>query len=221
MRRAFSALLALLLLSASCFAEDVCVYRKGMARGQVALTFDDGPHSAYTREILQILKDFGVRATFFVIGENARQYPDILREIHAAGHEIGNHTDSHAFLKNLTLASTCKEVSDAAKTIEEIVGVRPHVFRPPGGSYSDAKIAALSDMGYVSVLWSKDTRDWTCPSVQSVVNSATQNLSDGDIILFHDFNGKNSPTPEALRKIIPIIKEQGFSCVTVSEVLAH
>lgn len=218
-------LLATLLLSALFFVtvsaegEVPLPYRKGTAKGKVALSFDDGPHARYTREILEILDEYGVKSTFFVIGENARAHPELVREIAEAGHELGNHTDSHTFLRRLTLASVCKEVTAASDTIESITGRRPRLFRPPGGSYSDEKLSALSQMGYVSVLWSKDTRDWACPTVDSVVSSALEGLTDGDIILFHDFNGAKSPTPEALRRIIPQIFAQGFEIVPVSEVL--
>ncbi len=222
MRRLFSFLIALLLAAVPTFAEEggaATIYRKGSAVGKIALTFDDGPHPTYTQEILSILKEYGVRATFFVVGENARSYPTLVQQIADEGHEIGNHTDSHAFLRDLTLASMCKEVTAASDTIEEITGTRPHLFRPPGGSYSDSKVQTLADMGYVSVLWSKDTRDWTCPGVDQVISAALENVGDGEIILFHDFNGRSSPTPAALRAIIPELLSRGYSLVTVSELL--
>lgn len=220
MRRFLSCLLLLLMCAAPAFAEEETpIHRHGSCTGKVALSFDDGPHPTYTEQILDILKEYGVKSTFFVVGENAREHPDLVRRIAEEGHEVGNHTDSHAFLRDLSLAAMCKEVTAASDTIEEITGRRPVLFRPPGGSYSDAKIRALSDMGYVSVLWSKDTRDWTRPSVQSIVDAALTDLKGGDIILFHDFNGPQSPTPDALRRIIGEIKNRGFEIVCVGEVL--
>lgn len=200
-------------------AEKATVYRRGTAENKIALTFDDGPHTEYTEEILSVLSEWGVKATFFVIGENAEAHPELLLKVKEGGHEIGNHTYSHVFLRDLSLAATCKEITRASDAIEKITGERPRLFRPPGGSYSDSKIAVISEMGYVSVLWSKDTRDWTSPSVDSVVSAATESPTSGDIILFHDFVGRNSPTPAALRKIIPEIKNRGFEFVTVSDLL--
>ena len=220
MRRLFCVLLLLGLICTPVWAqEEVPIHRNGVGTGKVALSFDDGPHPTYTAEILEILKENGVKSTFFVVGQNAREHPDLVRRIAEEGHEIGNHTDSHAFLRDLSLAAMCKEVTEASDTIEEITGRRPVLFRPPGGSYSDSKIRVLSEMGYVSVLWSKDTRDWTRPSVQSIVDAALTDLKGGDIILFHDFNGPQSPTPDALRRIIGEIKNQGFEIAPVSEVL--
>ena len=173
MRRLFCVLLLLGLICTPVWAqEEVPIHRNGVGTGKVALSFDDGPHPTYTAEILEILKENGVKSTFFVVGQNAREHPDLVRRIAEEGHEIGNHTDSHAFLRDLSLAAMCKEVTEASDTIEEITGRRPVLFRPPGGSYSDSKIRVLSEMGYVSVLWSKDTRDWTRPSVQSIVDAA-------------------------------------------------
>ena len=218
--RLFAFCLALFLCVTPAFAEDKpVIYRQGTAKNKIALTFDDGPHERYTEEILSVLSEFGVKATFFVIGENAEARPDLLLKVKEGGHEIGNHTYSHVFLRDLSLAATCKEVTRASDAIEKITGTRPRLFRPPGGSYSDAKLGVITEMGYVSVLWSKDTRDWTSPSVESVVAAAVDSPASGDIILFHDFVGKNSPTPAALKKIIPALQNRGFEFVTVSEIL--
>ncbi len=212
--------LALFLCVTPAFAEEKpVIYRRGNAENKIALTFDDGPHEKYTEEILNVLSEWGVPATFFVIGENAEARPDLLLKVRDGGHEIGNHTYSHVFLRDLSLAATCKEVTRASDVIEKITGVRPRLFRPPGGSYSDAKLKVITEMGYVSVLWSKDTRDWTSPSVESVVAAAVDSPVSGDIILFHDFVGKHSPTPAALREIIPALQNRGFEFVTVSELL--
>ncbi len=211
--------MALLTVPLRTAAADTLIFRKGSAVGKVAVSFDDGPHAEYTEEILDILSENGVHATFFVVGENVRAHPDIARRIVEEGHEIANHTDGHVFLKDLTLAGLCKEVQAASDSIESATGVKPRLFRPPGGSYSDSKVRALQEMGYVSVLWSKDTRDWTRPSVEAVVSRALDDLSDGDIILFHDFNGVSSPTPDALRQILPAVRQMGFEIVPVYEVL--
>lgn len=224
MRRALVCFLVFWLCVCSVSAEEggTCtVVRRGKAEGKIALTFDDGPHPRYTRQVLEVLREYGVKATFFLIGKCAADNPEIVKEIAQDGHELANHTYSHTFLKDLTLAACCKEVNDTARVLQEITGDTPHLFRPPGGSYSDAKLSAISEMGYVSVLWSKDTRDWTCPSVDTVVARATKELVSGDIILFHDGGGNSNPTPQALRQILPIILKEGFTPVTVTELLSE
>lgn len=197
--------------------DETKIARRGPGSDKIALTFDDGPHPRYTDEILKILEEFDCKATFFVVGENVRANPKLVKAAYEAGHEIGNHTDTHAMLNNLTLAKTCLEVNRCAKAVEEVIGVKPRVFRPPGGAYSDQKIETITEMGYRCVLWSQDSRDWTCPSVETAVNNALKDLSGGAILLFHDFNGAKSPTPEALRRIIPELKNRGYEFVTVSE----
>ncbi len=188
---------------------------------QIALTFDDGPCPLYTREILEILKENGAKATFFVIGKNAREHPDILLDVYKAGHEIGNHTYSHPEMRKLSPEKVGEEISKTQEIIKEITGTAPVLFRPPGGYLSNAIVDKISSNGCRTVLWSwrQDTRDWSKPSVERVVNSVLSNLVDGDIILFHDFNTKGSPTPDALRRLLPLLQEQGYEFVTVSELV--
>lgn len=214
---ALTLVIALLLLPVSAIDGERIARRGPGGTGKLALTFDDGPHPKYTEQILAILKEYDCKATFFVIGENVRAHPELLKAEFEAGHEIGNHTDTHAMLNTVTLAKACLEVNRCANAIEEVIGVRPRVFRPPGGAYSDQKIRAITEMGYRCVLWSQDSRDWTCPSVETTIQNAKKDLSGGAILLFHDFNGACSPTPDALRTLIPELKAQGYEFVTVSE----
>ena len=185
----------------------------------IALTFDDGPHIKYTLEILDILKENNATATFFVIGENARDHPELVKSLVDAGCEIGNHTWSHAFLDKLSEDDIREELDKAHTLITELVGKPPTVFRAPGGRINDTVLKVADEFGYTSVLWSKDTRDWSCPSVDYVIATATENSKIGDIILFHDYNAKNSPTPEALRILLPKLIRDGYTPVTVSELL--
>ncbi len=187
----------------------------------VALTFDDGPHPTYTAEILDILKENGTRATFFIIGQNAEQYPEIVLREYSEGHEIGNHTYSHPNMKALDVNKLDEEIEKTQKVIKDITGSEPRLFRPPGGYLKNDFVEATIDRNCTSVLWSwrQDTRDWSCPSVNSIVKTVLGNIQNGDIILFHDFNGGKSPTPEALRIILPKLREMGYRFVTVSELM--
>ena len=187
----------------------------------VALTFDDGPHPKYTSLILDILKENDAKATFFVIGENAKQYPELILREKEEGHEIGNHTYTHPDMKGISVDKAVEEIMLTQDVISEITGTRPVLFRSPGGIFSDELVLMLESIECKPVLWSwrQDTKDWMLPSVTSVVNTVVKNIRDGDIILFHDFNMKGSPTPEALKIILPKLKEMGYSFVTVSELI--
>ena len=185
----------------------------------IALTFDDGPHTKYTLEILDILKENNAVATFFIIGENASEHPELVRTVIDAGCEIGNHTWSHAYLDKLSEDKIREELAKTDSYLYELTGQHPRLFRPPGGRTNNTVLNIAEEFGYVSVLWSKDTRDWSCPSVDDVISSALKDSSNGDIILFHDYNAGKSPTPTALRRILPRLIANGYKTVTVSELL--
>lgn len=189
----------------------------------VALTFDDGPHPTLTDEILDILDEYGVKATFFAIGKNASENPGPVRRAIEAGHEIGNHTYSHLLLGKCSEEAYLADVEKAEKLFEEEFSYRPRLFRPPGGRFAAETVEKLCSKGYKYVLWAwrLDTRDWACPSVNDVVDTVMKNVRGGDIILFHDYNSRPSPTPEALRTIIPSLREQGYTFVTVSELFGE
>ena len=187
----------------------------------IALTFDDGPHPRYTKQILDILEKYGVKATFFFVGQNIEYYPEVARAVVDAGHEIGNHTFSHPSVKGLLPQKIDEEIQSTQEIIFEITGQKPKVFRAPGGIYDGAVLDMAEKHGLKPVLWSwrQDTKDWSKPSVDYIVNTVVNNLRDGDIILFHDFNVSPSPTPAALEIILPQLIEKGYSFVTVSELM--
>lgn len=206
---------------ASTFGSDIAwVYRcNRMAEKKVTLTFDDGPHPKLTPLILDVLKEYGVHATFFMIGENAERYPEIVNRILDEGHEIGNHTYSHVQTTKIDRANIKEEILHCESVIEEISNTRPKVFRPPCGAI-DADLGTLCEsLGYRVVLWSIDTRDWChIPSLE-IAESVLNGIKDGDIILMHDYIGANSPTPDALKKIIPALLARGYEFTLVSDLL--
>ena len=179
----------------------------------VALTFDDGPHPKYTEQILDVLDEYGVKATFFVIGKNAEAYPDIVKEETARGHEVESHTFSHRYANSYGYGEAVKELSSN----EDALGKKPLFVRPPGGIVSASFKRAANDMSYKIVLWSVDTLDWKCPGADYVVNTVLNNTDNGDIILMHDFVGGRSSTVEALKRVIPALIDRGYSFVTVKE----
>ncbi|AWB47038.1 polysaccharide deacetylase [Paenibacillus sp. CAA11] len=188
----------------------------------IALTFDDGPHPAQTVEILNLLKQYNVPATFFVIGKQVAENPDVVKRIVAEGHELANHTYSHTFFR--LPASSDKVLSEIAKTEEEIyklTGHRSKYFRPPGGIYDDTIVQVSKQLGLCPVLWSwdQDTRDWSKPGVQRIINKVLKNADNGDIVLFHDRVAGRSQTIQALKTIIPSLQAQGYQMVTVTDLI--
>lgn len=184
---------------------------------KIALTFDDGPHPKYTEKILQVLDKYGIKATFFAIGENITYYPEAFQKIKEAGHEIGNHTFSHPHLQQKDPTTLEQEIEKA----EEMMSFSNEnkLFRPPEGVCSDTVCRVASQMGYTIILWTVDTRDWSHPAPDAIIQNVKTNVKSGDIILFHDYIAAPSPTPEALDKLIPLLLAKGFRFVTVSELI--
>lgn len=186
---------------------------------RIALTFDDGPHYKYTEEILDILAEYDIKATFFVVGQLAERYPElILREL-AEGHEVASHTWSHPHLSGLSPTALSSELSTTEELLYELAEYRPRLFRPPEGKYSDSVRRVAAELDYELVLWTVDTRDWAHTPSDKIVETVINNTESGSIILCHDFIGSNSPTPEALRRFIPELKRNGYEFVTVSELI--
>jgi len=190
--------------------------------GQIALTFDDGPHAEYTDEILDILAEYHAKATFFVTGVSVSEHPEQLRRIIAEGHELGNHTYSHLYLKNCSQREYMEDVDKLQTLLETKFGARPKVFRPPGGGYSEdiARMVGERGMNYVLWAWHTDARDWASPSVKSVCDAVLDTVAGGDVVLLHDYVAGKSPTPQALKIIIPELISRGYEFVTVSELFS-
>ena len=200
---------------------DIIVANRNASK-QIALTFDDGPSELYTKEILDILSENNARATFFVIGKNAERFPELIELEKENGHEIGNHTYSHPELRKINAEKFDEEIKKTQEILKEITGEYPILFRPPGGYLSNPIVEKISSNNLSTVLWSwrQDTRDWKKPQADVIVNTVINNIKDGDIILFHDFNTKGSTTPEALKKLLPKLRGMGYEFVTVSELVS-
>ncbi|AIF50190.1 polysaccharide deacetylase family protein [Pelosinus sp. UFO1] len=189
------------------------------SRKVVALTFDDGPLKTTTSEILGILKEKGIKATFFVVGERVERFPTLVQQEIEDGHEVGTHTYSHPNLTKLRKSQLEEELNKTEKVILT-VAPKPTLFRPPGGSYNDKIINLARDNGYLTILWSIDTQDWRYPPVGNIVNSVLKDIKPGSIILLHDGISPSS-TPEALEFIIDSLRSLGYEFVTVSELLQY
>ena len=186
---------------------------------RIVLTFDDGPHPKQTRQILDVLEKYDVKATFFVIGVNVKNYPGIISEVLARGHEIANHTTTHSHASRLDMHALQNEIVECEREVFIQTGKRCTLFRPPEGAMTDTMRHVVRELGYTSVFWTLDTRDWAHTPPDQISDYIIQNAKNGDIILMHDYIGANSPTVRALETFIPILLEQGFTFVTAGELL--
>ncbi|BAC14057.1 oligosaccharide deacetylase [Oceanobacillus iheyensis HTE831] len=183
----------------------------------VALTFDDGPHPDYTPEILDILEQYNMKGTFYVMGAHARKYPGLVFRAFLEGHEIGNHTFTH----NGSITYLNDELTKTNEIIEKITGKYPATFRPVGGNYNETVISIAKKKGQKVAMWAwdQDTRDWDDVDSKTIANQVIGNLSPGDIILFHDAGGDRTPTIEALPIILRFFKEEGYEGITVTDMI--
>lgn len=173
------------------------VYFNGSSRDgkQVALTFDDGPDAVVTPQILDILKEHDIKATFFILGDRAKRHPETVQRIAEEGHTIGNHSWSHPNFKELTLEEATKQITDTQEELNDIIGYRPSLFRPPYGALDADKEKAIQNMDLAVVNWSVDTMDWSGVSAQEIMRIIDKQLKPGGIILQHTANGRiNLPT---------------------------
>jgi peptidoglycan/xylan/chitin deacetylase (PgdA/CDA1 family) len=203
------------------------IYIKHVATQEkvIALTFDDGPNEPYTSRVLQILRANGVRATFFLIGENVEFFPKTAREIVKEGHAIGNHSYSHPFFLVMEPSRyEERQIELTDRILEAVTGAHCTLFRPPRGFRTPWLLRAAARCGLTSVGWSEDASDWNHVSSARIAERIIQNAKPGNIILLHD--GLNlrhgvdrSETIKALPKIITRLKAQGYQFVTVPDLL--
>ncbi|MGB8707461.1 MAG: polysaccharide deacetylase family protein [Dehalococcoidia bacterium] len=203
------------------------VYYKGTEPEKVvALTFDDGPNEPYTSEVLDILDEYNVKATFFVVGENVELYPETAKRIVAEGHILGNHSYSHNANHALTEYGA-KDLVVAEKAIYDTVGVKPHLYRPPHGKKTPWELDAVREQGMIEVTWSVSTGELNTHSYEKVADRIVDETHRGEIILLHDGYGTShncsqadkSLTVEALPLIIEKLQAEGYTFVTVPELL--
>ncbi len=198
------------------------VYRGARDRKSVALTFDDGP-SESTPRLLELLAREGVKATFFFCGKNVRRLPGVARDAAAAGHEIGNHTENHARLWLRSAAFVREEVMGGQRTMEEVCGVRPRWFRAPYGVRWPGLAAAQREAGLTGVMWTVLGRDWKLRA-EGIEERLLGGACGGAILCLHD--GRSvvpdpdiTQTLEAVRRVIPALRDRGFQFETVTQIL--
>jgi peptidoglycan/xylan/chitin deacetylase (PgdA/CDA1 family) len=180
----------------------------------IALTIDDGPDPVYTPQVLRVLHSYHVTATFSMIGLQVAAYPQLARSVAEAGHQIANHTWTHADLAGMPAHGVHSELALASKAIHAATGVHPALFRAPYGAWSAAVIRQCEHMRMIPLDWSVDPRDWAQPGARSIIRNIMENTRPGSIILEHDGGGNRSQTVEALRVVLPRLLRKGYRFVT-------
>lgn len=180
---------------------------------KIAITFDDGPHPYYTEQLLDGLKERNAKATFFVLGKHAEQYPELVKRMSDEGHLIGNHTYSHVQLSKRNSEAFKEELMKTSELIEELTGQEVQYVRPPYGTW-DKKFE--EELNMFPVLWNIDPLDWSSSNVSGIVKKVTSKAKENSIILMHD---EYKTTVTAALQVIDELQKQGYEFVTVDELL--
>ncbi|ATP41792.1 xylanase [Solibacillus sp. R5-41] len=184
------------------------------SKKQIALTFDDGPNPKVTPQIVQTLKKYDAKATFFVVGKNVQKYPDIVKEVSKAGHEIGNHTYDHTKLTTLTVKQVSTQIQLTDIAVKAAIDQYTTVFRPPYGAYNKT-ITGLLEVP--NIMWSIDTLDWKHHDPEKTLQIVKTNAKRDSIVLMHDIH---QATADSLDSVLDYLSKQGYEFVTISELLA-
>jgi peptidoglycan/xylan/chitin deacetylase (PgdA/CDA1 family) len=181
----------------------------------LALTFDDGPHPITTPLILDTLRRFRVRATFFVVGAKVDEHPEMVRRIHEAGHQVACHTYSHRDLTRMTEAQVRGELARWAKSVRRVIGPTCGCMRPPGGDYDRATMSVLRKTGYDLALWNVNPGDWRGIPPSEIAEFVVPRVHPGDVVMLHD---GGMSTVRALPTIIRRLRREGYGFVTMREI---
>ncbi len=183
----------------------------GIKEGSVALTFDDGP-SKFSKEIVDILKDYQVGGTFFFIGKNVKKHPDYVRYVHTNGYTIGTHSTNHVHVSGLSYNQQEDELTEATQLIEEITNENVDLFRPPYGDMNQLTIDLMNEHNNKMVLWNKDPKDWKHHNAKKIVNYIRNSKASGSIILLHE----SKAVIDALPQVIEYLLSQGLEIVNLT-----
>ena len=188
----------------------------------IALTFDDGPHPEYTDQVLAVLAKYNAKATFFELGENAEEYPEISKRVVDAGHQLASHTYSHDpdnYLNKLDAEGVQNQITKAQTVLENATGVHVTCVRPPGGNIDGDAVLAAGNLCDSFVGWSIDSVDWQLPGADTIIETVEDAATSGSIILMHDGGGNREETVEAIESIIPDLQAKGYRFVTIDELI--
>ena len=183
---------------------------------KVSITFDAAWSAEDTDEIIEILDDYNAKATIFVLGTWVDANPDAVKKFYNNGHEIANHSDTHKLFSKVSREEVIKEIEECNKKIEAVTGEKVKLLRAPSGDYDNKSIEIAESMNMKMIQWSVDSLDWKKLSAQEMYSRVVTKTENGSILLFH--NGVEN-TPDALRKILEKLKNDGYEFVTVSELI--
>ncbi len=185
---------------------------------KVALTFDVAWENSNTAELIEILDEFGAKATFFVTGDWCDRYPEDVMMFHEAGHEIQNHSDQHPHVEGMAVNDLISDTKSCSRKIEMITGEAPTLYRAPYGEYDDSLITTVEGMGMQVIQWDVDSIDWKEPTPAEITAKVVPAAKSGSILLFHN---DLANTTEALPDILTQLRDKGFGFVTVSDLIYH
>lgn len=202
-------------LSVAARKRELPIYSVAREDNVIAISFDASWGGDKTLSILDTLDKYNVKTTFFLVDLWTQKYPELVKEIAARGHEIGNHSTTHPHMSELSEEKIIKELREMSDHVEALTGVRPTLFRPPFGDYNDRVILVSRAQGYEAVQWSVDSLDWKNRGKEDLIRRATR-VQSGDIVLFHN---DAEYTYQALPEILEYYQKNGFRVVPVSEIL--
>lgn len=194
---------------------------------EIALTFDDGPYPPYTNEVLAVLKQYNVKASFFCVGRHVTEHPELVKQEFDAGHTVAIHSWNHVNLPSYSAAAIDAQLSDTSDILKKVTGVQPNFFRPPYGAYNSVVLAQANKLGLTTFLWNDVASDWLLPG-SSVISARVINAARyGSIILLHDGDGDHynqiasrEQTVQALPTIITVLRARGYRFVTLDQLVA-
>jgi len=186
---------------------------------EIALTFDDGPNPYYTPQVLAVLQQFGVKATFFDVGYLVADYPNIVRQEYHQGNIVANHSWSHPVLTYFSAQGIKSQLTSTTNIIQATIGVRPSYFRPPYGAINNTVLAQARNLHYTTVMWDGSAEDWNLPGVNVIVSKTLYYARNGAILLLHDGGGNRAETVAALPIIINDLRSRGFRFVTIQQLV--
>lgn len=181
-----------------------------------SLSFDAAWGNEDTQQLIDVLGKYNIRATFFVVGDWVDKYPESVKALHDAGHEVMNHSNKHEHMTKLSAEQIIADVNACSDKIEQVTGVRPELFRPPYGEYDDKVVSTLRDMGMYTIQWDVDSLDWKEISAAEITERVTSRIGPGSIVLFHN---AAKHTPAALPGLIESLIQKGYSFVPISELI--
>lgn len=204
------------IVGATAAARQLPIYSVQRDYKVAALSFDAAWGNEDTQQLIDILAKYNVKATFFVVGQWADKYPESVKALHDAGHEVMNHSNDHAHFNSLSTDEIISNITACNEKVADVTGVTPTLFRPPYGEYDDHVIAAVRSMGMEPIQWDVDSLDWKEIPADQITQRVVSRVQPGSIVLFHN---AAIHTPEALPSIIETLIQDGYSFVPISQLI--